>query len=286
MPVGWSLPAWPGHLARHRPARGLEVEHGDLRLQQRGLHPLALARDVALDEGDERTHGGVVAAGQVGDGDADAHRSLARQPGDRHQAAHALRDLVEARPIAVGTVLAEARQAHIDEARIDLAQRLVVEAEPVLHVGPVVLDQHVGAGRQLLQDGDAVGRLEVERDAALVAMQVEEVGTVARAAHHRVLVALLRHLDLDHVGAPVGEVARRRRAGAGPRQIDHLEAGQGALAFGAHCDITRALPSSMRAAWPTTTPQALSALPAQSTRPARHRPDWCPGNGSATWSSP
>ena len=67
------------HLARHRPARGLEVEHGDLRLQQRGLHPLALARDVPLDQRDERTHGGVVAAGEVGDGDADAHRSLARQ---------------------------------------------------------------------------------------------------------------------------------------------------------------------------------------------------------------
>ena len=76
-------------------------------------------------------------------------------------------------------------------------------------------------------------------------MQVEEIGTVARAAHHRVVVALLRHLDLDHVGAPVGEVARRRRAGAGPRQIDHLEAGQGALAFAAHCDITLVLPSSV-----------------------------------------
>jgi hypothetical protein len=37
---------------------------------------------------------------EVGDRDADAHRPLARQAGDRHQPAHALRDLVEARPVA------------------------------------------------------------------------------------------------------------------------------------------------------------------------------------------
>ena len=176
------MPAWPGHVARHQPARGLEIQHGDLRLQQRGLHPLAFAGDLALQQGDERAHGGVVAAGEIGNRHADAHRALAGQTGDRHQAAHALGDLVEARTVGIGAVLAEAGQAHVDEPRIDRAQRLVVDAEPLLHVGPVVLDQHVGGGRQLLQDRDALGRLEVERDAALVAVQVEEIGAVARPA--------------------------------------------------------------------------------------------------------
>ena len=54
-----------------------------------------------------------------------------------------LRDLVEARPRAVGAVLAEAGNAREDDARVDLLQRLVVDAEPVLHVGAVVLDHHV-----------------------------------------------------------------------------------------------------------------------------------------------
>ena len=38
------------HLALDDPARRLEVQHGDLRLQQRGVHPLALARDLALEQ--------------------------------------------------------------------------------------------------------------------------------------------------------------------------------------------------------------------------------------------
>ena len=43
-------------------------------------------------------------AREVGDRDADAHRPLPGQPGDRHQPAHALRDLVEARPVGIGPV--------------------------------------------------------------------------------------------------------------------------------------------------------------------------------------
>ena len=69
-------------------------------------------------------------AGQVGDRDADAHRAAAGLARDGHQPAHALRDLVEARTLAVGPVLAEARDAGVDEARVDLAQRRVVDAEP------------------------------------------------------------------------------------------------------------------------------------------------------------
>ena len=81
---------------------------------------------------------------QIGDRNADAHRALARRAGDRHQPAHALRDLVEARPLAIGAVLAEAGDAGIDDALVDLAQVLVIDAEPILHVGAEVLDHHVG----------------------------------------------------------------------------------------------------------------------------------------------
>ena len=84
-------------------------------------------------------------AREIGDRDADAHRALARQAGDRHQPAHALRDLVEARPLAIGPVLAEARDAGVDEARVERLQALVIDAEPELHVGPVILDHDVGA---------------------------------------------------------------------------------------------------------------------------------------------
>src|SRR5438874_3031122 len=59
-----------------QPAGGLEVEHGDLALQQRGLHPLPLARLLALEEGDEDADGTEQSSRQVSDRNADAHRSL------------------------------------------------------------------------------------------------------------------------------------------------------------------------------------------------------------------
>ena len=121
-------------------------------------------------------------AQQIRDRNTDAHRALPRQAGDRHQPAHALRDLVEARPVGVGPVLAEARNARIDEARIDRGERRVVDAEPLLHVGAVVLHHDVGLRGHLLQHRDAFGRLQVQRDRALVAVQVLEVRTLARAA--------------------------------------------------------------------------------------------------------
>ena len=68
-------------------------------------------------------------------GNADAHRPVAGLAGDRHQPAHALGDLVEAGPLGVGPVLAEAGDRAVDQARIDRRQALVVDAEAVLDVG-------------------------------------------------------------------------------------------------------------------------------------------------------
>ena len=171
------------HLVADRPARRLEVQHGDLGGEQVALHPLALAGLLALQQRHQDAHRAEDAGGQVGHRDADAHRALAGQAGDRHQPAHALRDLVEAGTLAIRPVLAEARDAGIDQPRIDRSQRRIVDAEAELHVGAIVLHQHVGALHQALQDRHAVGRLQIERHAALVAMQVLEVRPMPFAAH-------------------------------------------------------------------------------------------------------
>ncbi len=67
------------------------------------------------------------------------------------------------------------------------------------------------------------GALEIEREASLVAVQVLEVGAMAAAG-----VVLLghRHLDLDDIGAPVGELPHADRPAAHPREVEHLEARQ------------------------------------------------------------
>ena len=49
---------------------------------------------------------------------------------------------------------------------------LVVHPQPVLHLGAKVLDDDVGGRRQAHERGVAIFALEVEHDAALVAMQV------------------------------------------------------------------------------------------------------------------
>ena len=48
----------------------------------------------------------------------------------------------------------------------------------MLHVGAEVLDDDVGVLRELEEDLAALGALQVERDRALVAVQVLEVGAV------------------------------------------------------------------------------------------------------------
>ena len=64
-----------------------------------------------------------------------------------------------------------------------LRQRLVVDAEPLLHVGAEILDHHVGLLDHALEGGEPFRRLQIQRHAALVAMQVLKIAALARAAH-------------------------------------------------------------------------------------------------------
>ena len=87
MLVGWLLPACAGTSPVDQPARSLEVEHEDLRLQQRGgdLWPLPdCSRSSSATRMPERAE---QAGGQIGDRNADPHRPASRLARDRHQPA-------------------------------------------------------------------------------------------------------------------------------------------------------------------------------------------------------
>ena len=182
---------------------------------------LALFGFLTLKERDQDTERGEHPGGEIGDRDAGADRSLSRQAGDRHQPAHALGNLVEAGPIGVGTVLAEPRNAGIDQAWIDLRQRLVIDAEALLYVGTEVLDHDIGFLHHSLERRQPFGRFEVERHAALVAMQVLKVGPLARPAH--LILDAGGRFDFDDIGAPVGKLPHAGRPRAHPREIEHRE---------------------------------------------------------------
>ena len=138
--------------------------------------------------------------------------------------AHSLRDLIEAWAVAIRPALPKAGNAGIDQARVDRLQRLVVDAEPGLYIGPVVLDDDIRVPHQLAEDLDPLGCLEIQRQAALVAVQVLKIGTVTRTAE--TFAGPGRRLDLDHLGAPIGELAHRRRTGADAGQVEDLEPGK------------------------------------------------------------
>src|SRR5581483_4442242 len=212
-----------GHLASDQPARRLEVEHRDLRLEQRGVHPLSLAGALTLEQ---RRHDALRQehpGAEVVDGDADTPRAAAGRAGDAHESAHTLGDLVDARALPVRAVLAEARDRAHHDARVDLPQRLVVDLQPVLHVGAEVLDDDVGLLDEPVEDPPAGVGLQVDRDRPLVAVEVLAV-EVREAGVHR---ALGRADDLDHLGAEVRQHPHGGRAGARVAEVKHLDVGEG-----------------------------------------------------------
>jgi hypothetical protein len=85
----------------------------------------------------------------------------------------------------------------------------------MLDVRPVVLDHHVRPGGQALHDGHSARILQVDRDAALVAVQVGGIEEDPLAPFPA------RSLHPDHVGPEVGQDLRAGGSGANGGQVEH-----------------------------------------------------------------
>ena len=106
---------------------------------------------------------------------------------------------------------------------------VVVEAEAGQHALAVVLHHRVGGAHQPQQQLDALGAGQVERDAGLVAVDPVEIERLLVAERGDGLVAVVgaappvgiaAALDLDHLGAEVGELAGADRPGPAHGQVD------------------------------------------------------------------
>ena len=224
-----------GHVSLHQPARRLEVEHEYLRLHQRGLHPLPLAGAFAFKQRHQNRLGAEQPGAEIGDRNANPHRPLAGLAGDRHQPAHALRDLIKPRPVAIRPLLPKSGDGGIDQPFVERFEAFIVDTEAVFHGRAEILHHHIGLGGELLKDFHAVFGFEIERQATLVALQVLKIRSGARAAHGAFIVAA-RYLDLDDIGTPVGELAHASGTRAHPRQIEHAVRRQGG-ACGIKCHL-------------------------------------------------
>jgi hypothetical protein len=127
---------------------------------------------------------------------------------------------VVAGAVAVGAVLAVAGDRAINDARVDCRYRLVADSQLVDDAGAKALDDDIRAGGEAHEGGDAGGLLEVQRQAALVAIDQLEIARLAvHCAGAACVVAGTGVLDLDHVGAEIAEVHGCQRSWQESAQI-------------------------------------------------------------------
>jgi hypothetical protein len=69
--------------------------------------------------------------------------------------------------------------------------------------------------------------LQVKRYRSFVAVQILEIRAMARPTGLLAGDVIRQGVDLDVVGAPIGELAHAGRSGAGAGEIEHREAGKG-----------------------------------------------------------
>ena len=215
------------HLARPPVFGDFPDRQAERAFKQRRIDVLTGAAVFPADYGAQDRVRGKQAGAEVGDGHAGFHRRAAGVSGHAHDARHRLRDQVESRPRRPRTGLAEARDAGVHQARIDFAQCRVIDLQARCDARPVVLHQDVGAANELVEDLAARGALQVDFDAALVAVERQEAAAVRalEAKTHRTarLVALAGRLDLDDVGAHVAEQHAAERPRHHLADVEDLE---------------------------------------------------------------
>ena len=105
------------------------------------------------------------------------------------------------------------------------ARHVVAQPQTLDRAVGEVVDDDIGSARQAQMNSarPSVEPFEVDRDAALVAIQEVEVGAVA-GRHAARLIALARPLHLDDVGAQVGQQQSRRRPGDDVAELEDAQA--------------------------------------------------------------
>ncbi|MNZ89686.1 hypothetical protein D3C78_1086210 [compost metagenome] len=203
---------------------------------------LAEAGLLAVRQRAEHRGARVQAGEDVGQRHADLHRPGALlaggAPGQAHQPAEALDHEVVAGALGVGAVLAEAGDRAVDQPRVDLFQTGVVEAVGGQAADLEILQQDVRLQGQLADDALALLAGEVDGQRLLVAVGAQVIGRfrgvlalgVAQERRPPVtgVVACAWALDLEHLGAEIGEDLPGPGAGQHAGQVEDADMRQGA----------------------------------------------------------
>ena len=189
------------HVVQHR---DLPVEHGDVDF----LAPAAL---LAFVKRSEHPHHAEHAPAEIADRNTRAYRIAAVRARDRHAAAGRLGHLIEGRAPVARPARAESRDGACDDARVDGGERPVIDPEPLRHAGREVADDDVRHADQPVEERPAAPVFEVDRDAFLVAVERQEVGTHAVERMFRIRGEQApgplprQRFDLDGLRAQIGQ---------------------------------------------------------------------------------
>jgi hypothetical protein len=137
--------------------------------------------------------------------------------------------------LRIGSVLAEAGDRAIDQFRIDPLQAVVIEAVFGKAADLEILDDDIGFGGEFADQLLAARRRHVDEYRGFAAVGGEEIGGIAAAAVGVLdegrtpaarVVAFAGFLDLDHLGAEIGEQLRRPGPGENAGEIENADVGK------------------------------------------------------------
>jgi hypothetical protein len=135
----------------------------------------------------------------------------------------------------------------VDQARVEGVQLVPAEPQLLDSAGRHVLDEDVRLLRHFLDEREAARRLQVHRHRLLVGVVDHEIIGVRpgfrAGAEDAARLAAFRVLDLDHLGAELGQDLGAGGAGLELRQIEHADAGEAVRRDGV--DIHCGAPSGM-----------------------------------------
>src|SRR5215510_7225713 len=188
-----------------------EVEHAVLHGAEHALPPPGA--DALIERADD-AEGEVQTGAAVADLRAGDERRTLAEAGRGGGAAGTLGDVLVDLAILVGAG-AEALDRGHDHARIGLVDVLPGQPHAVERAGREILHQHVAVLDQPIEDLLALGMLGVDGDRTLVAVEHGEIEAVGAFDVAQLATRDIAHagpLDLDHVGAHIGEQLRAGRA--------------------------------------------------------------------------
>src|SRR5439155_21220026 len=135
-------------------------------------------------------------------------RRLVGPAGDADRSAGGLRDHVEGEPLPPRAVGAEPLDAAVDNDGVELFYRLVVEPQPLDRAGRHIFGRDIRLPQHVLDDLEALWRLEVDRQRLLVDVELAKIPGIIvglAGAQPAAGIAPPRVLDLDHLGTKPGE---------------------------------------------------------------------------------